>query len=96
MSYGIKIWNAAGTVKFDSTAHAGGVFVELLTIPYSSINSYKDYTDLDLSNRTLLLQQNDYGSHELSVSINSSIPRLSWYRKNNPFNYNTNVWVFAR
>lgn len=96
MSYGLKIWGSDGTLQFDSTTHAGGVLIERLTIPYSSVNSYKDYTSADLSNRNLLLQQIYYGSHELTPSIVNGVPRLSWVRKDNPYSYDTIVWIFAR
>lgn len=96
MSYGLKVWGSDGTLRFDSTAHAGGVLIESLTIPYSSASGYKDYTDSDLTNRSLLLQQVYWGSHELTPSIVNGFPRLSWTRKNNTFSYDTIVWVFAR
>lgn len=75
MAYGLRVFNAAGSVVMD-TSTVGAAFVETLTLTYNTSSS-KTYTAFN--GRTLRLFNESERNHNLVVSVDvSGNPVLTW------------------
>lgn len=100
MSHGLQVWAADSRLMFDSLAHAGGMLIDILTVPVSSPSGYKDYTQPYLSGRTLVIIQDQMGGHEFAATSNGATPRVTWAPSGGfgfgPPTNGTRVLVFAK
>ena len=100
MSHGLQVGAANGALLFNSLSHAGGMLIDILSVPVANPSGYKDYTQSYLSGRTLVIIQDQGGAHEFAATSNGATPRVTWEPSASfgltPFNTGTRVLVFAK